>query len=173
MFVRTSDKLSQTTVLTAPLLLDDLSSETLGMKKMPLCYQVQGKSGKTFALVSDICLAINVEYKRQRGSTMRTLINRVGIIGIDDNSSCINLEVSASSCTVKLGGQPLMNNYNESGLVITLLSNGVTVHLPNCEFRSAEITVICNRFRYTNQEKLELILSRMFNFQPTSHGLLG
>ena len=66
-----------------------------------------------------------------------------------------------------------MNNYNESGLVIMLLSDGVTVRLPNCEFRSAEITVTCSRFRDTNQEKLELALSRMFNFQPTSHGLLG
>jgi hypothetical protein len=173
-FKVTDDKLSQSTVLTAPLLITEESRELFdGADSIPLCYQVHGRPTRYFSLLSDACVSLNAKYDRQRGHISETVITQVGILGIDENQTCIHIEVNAVGCQVKVDNESLNGNYRQNGVIVSKVSYGVRIILPNCEFRDVGITVRCSRLPSNGQERLELSLSRMLNFRSTSHGLIG
>lgn len=172
-FKRTDDKLTESTVLTAPLLLDEEIQNELGRNNISLCYQVHGRPRKFFSLISDACVSVNVRYRRQTGSPSAMYVSDVGIIGIDDNDTCVRVELNANGCTAKVNDEILLTSYELNGLSVTKLTDGVRMSLPNCEFRDIIITALCRPLTTTAQTSLELSLSRMLNFRATSHGLLG
>ena len=172
-YKRVDDKLTQSNVLTAPLLLDEEVQGDFGRNSISLCYQVHGHPETFFSLVSDACVSVNVHYQVQSAAPAETYISDVGIIGVDDNDTCVKVEVNASDCAVKVNSEVLQASYDLNGLAVTKLSNGVRMSLPNCELRQVLITVMCSPLYYSGQMNLELFLSRMLNFQATSHGLLG
>ena len=172
-FKRTDDKLTESTVLTAPLLLDEEIQNELGRNNISLCYQVHGRPRKFFSLISDACVSVNVRYWRQTGSPSAMYVSDVGIIGIDDNDTCVRVELNANGCTAKVNDEILLTTYELNGLTVTKLTDGVRMLLPNCEFRDIIITAMCRPLFTTGQTSLELSLSRMLNFRATSHGLLG
>lgn len=167
------DKLTQSNVLTAPLLLEEAVQGDFGRNNISLCYQVHGNPGTFFSLISDVCVSVNVHYQMQSASPAETYISDVGIIGVDDSDTCVRVEVSASDCEVKVNNEITQANYDLNGLTVTRITDGVQLSLPNCELRDIIITVMCSPLYYSKQQKLELFLSRMLNFQATSHGLLG
>ena len=173
-FKVTDDVLSQSTVLTAPLLITEESRELFGgVDSIPLCYQVHGRPRRFFSLISDACVSLNAKYDRQRNQISETVITQVGILGIDENQTCIHIEVNAVGCQVKVGNMTLDGNYWQSGISVSRASYGARIILPNCEFRDVGITVRCSRIPSNEQEHLELSLSRTLNFRSTSHGLIG
>ena len=172
-FKRTDDKLTQSTVLTAPLLLDEEVQGEFGGDSISLCYQVHGRPEEFFSLISDACVSVNVRYQRQTASLSETYISDVGIISVDDNDTCVRVEVNSNDCAVTVNNEVLQTIYDVSGLTVTKLTDGVRLSLPNCEFRDVIITVMCSPLPTTGQSRMELFLSRMLNFRATSHGLLG
>ena len=160
-------------MLTVPLLLDEEVQREFGRNNISLCYQVHGRPGKYFSLISDACVSVNARYQRQTNSPSAMYISDVGIIGIDDNDTCVNVELNANGCAVKVNNESIENIYELNGLTVTKLTDGVRLSLPNCEFRDIVITVMCSPLPTTGQPRLELFLSRMLNFRATSHGLLG
>ena len=174
MFKVADDRTSQPSLFTAPLLVDEAARGLFGnAESISLCYQVHGRASRFFSLVSDACVSVNAKYDRQRNHISETLLSQVGILGIDDNQTCVRVQVDAASCQVRLNGVPISNNYQRNGLSVTQLADGVRVVLPNCEFRDVVIRVRCGRLPANGQEQLELYLSRMLNFRATSHGLIG
>ena len=159
--------------MTVPLLIDEEVQDEFGRNNISLCYQVHGRPGKFFSLISDACVSVNVRYQRQTGSPSAMHISDVGIIGIDDNDTCVSVELNANGCALKVNNETILTNYEVNGLNVTKLTDGARISLPNCEFRDIFITALCKPLTTTGQPSLELSLSRMLNFRATSHGLLG
>jgi hypothetical protein len=144
------------------------------LKSISLCYEFYGEFGKTFALASDACVSVNAKYMEHENLvTDDRVIRSIGITGVDHSGACVYIEVNAVGCQVNLNNASLTSAYQSNGVSVKKTEDGLTVVLPNCEFRDVGITVKCGLSPLNRKERLELSFTRMLNFQATSHGLIG
>ena len=129
-----------------------------------LCYEVHGKAGKFFNLISDTCVSVNAHF-----TAINQARNRMSSIGIhtvtNDVRSCIDIEINLA-CFAAVDGDDIGNGTVIDGVRIRRYKNHWRVSVPNCN-RFSVMWVTCL------EEELRLTISRRSNLQPSSHGLLG
>ena len=97
--------LTQSTFLIAPL---NLTEQTRNRQlnasygNMYVCYKMQGEHGRTFSLLSDTWISINVQYYI---SVSATYISAVGITLLNnDTAQCIKVKITAQQCSATING---------------------------------------------------------------------
>lgn len=172
-----ADLLTQSTLLIAPLNVTELARERLlnaSLKeKLYICYRMHGEHGRTFNLLSDIWISINVQYYISIGMTY---MSAVGITLLDnDTARCIRVGITADQCSTTINGE-------------TVSAGSLVIGQYQFQFTSTDKSLLIsrqgrpNRFSpvvrvscvpsstSVNQNNLNLHVSDAL---PQSHGILG
>ena len=130
-----------------------------------LCYEIHGKAGKFFNLVSDTCLSVNAHF-----TATNQVRNRMSSIGIhtvpDGTQNCVDILINLT-CIATVDGVDMGNQMVTGGIRIRRHGNQWRVSVPNCNRSSTVMWVSCL------EQGLRLIISRRSNLHSSSHGLLG
>lgn len=138
-----------------------------------LCYEIHGDAGKIFNLVSDTCVSITAEYVQGNTSDIN-VVGRVGFVAVDNNDACQNITIDVMNCmgtvtntdgvTEVTDGSP----YDEAGVRVRKGRRYFRIAVPNCERQDLVSWVVCEQ-----GNMLKFVITRGFNLQSTSHGLVG
>ena len=97
--------LTQSTFLIAPLNLTEQTSDRLlnaSYENVYVCYKMRGEHGRTFSLLSDTWISINVQYYI---SVSAKYVSAVGITLLDnDTAQCIKVQITAQQCSTTING---------------------------------------------------------------------
>lgn len=138
--------------------------------KISLCYEVQGQANLHFNLISDTCVSVNALYSPMINGSQGNVISKVGILAVDNNEVCQEIEADLTGCTVRVNGQ-VTTMYNQDGINVIRRTNRVRVAVPNCENFNLVLWVICEV--RGGQPMIKFVTVRGSNLRPTSHGLVG
>ena len=152
------------------------SKSTAGteVQNMQLCFEVHGKAGNHYNLVSDECTSVTAEYSQGVVDSTLNVITKMGVKTQGSNGTCHNIEVDLDKCSAYLDGT-FMNTTSTvsvNGIMLTIRRQRVRLSVPNCDSnKKLTMWMICTKRR--NDDMLELVISRGDGLQPTAHGLIG
>ena len=158
-------------VYTVPL---QISSEMIAdnpeIANVSLCYEVHGSANGFFNLVSDQCVSITAQYQQSTDDTSLNFIGRIGVLAVDNDGDCRHITVDGNGCTATVGTTEVTQTapYNNSGVRVRRNKSYYRIAVPNCELQDLVVWAICE-----NRNTLRFVITRGFNLQPTSHGLVG
>ena len=134
-----------------------------------LCYEIHGRSGDTYNLVSDTCVSISADYVQGNTSDIN-VIGRVGVLAVDNDGNCQRITINVMECTGTVGSTEVTQGspYDNAGIRVRKGSRYFRIAVPNCERQDLVSWVICEE-----GDMLKFVITRGFNLQPTSHGLVG
>ena len=152
-----------------------------------LCYEMRGRAGKYYNLVTDECTAVSAHYINV--SKYANVIDEISIRAVDDTkSACTNIRIAVSRCTTFVNDNPLTQlNYSMNGISIRRMVNNATgqghvlVSVPNCYNLRLVMRIDCQIKILSNFDGTTFI-ARMIRFQVErglncghrdAHGLLG
>ena len=168
--------LTQSTFLIAPLNLTEQTREKLlntSYENVYVCYKMQGEHGRTFSLLSDTWISINVQYYI---SVSSTYISAVGITLLDnDTAQCIKVEITAQQCSATINGEIASTGSSVIGgyqFQFTSSDKSLLISRQGRPNRfSPVVRVSClPSSTSVNENNLYLYLSDAL---PLSHGILG
>ena len=141
-----------------------------------LCYEIHGADNQTFNLISDTCTSVNAFYEASTVNPQLNFISEIGVKAIDSNNTCVTISVSVDDdCNPEIyhsGNQvSSMLRYENEGIVVRRVGTSVRISVPNCAENRLVMWVKCREFN--QQPQLRFDVTRGFNLNPTSHGLLG
>ena len=144
-----------------------------------LCYEVHGRSGAYFNLVSDECVLVNALY-----TAIGNDLNVVSEMGIDavgeGEGACVAIKIRQENDTCRtsviLDGTELPVDVGEETEVhgVNVRQKNkyrVRVSVPNCDQVSLVMWATCEMI--DGMAMMRFNISRGVNLRPTSHGLLG
>ena len=148
---------------------------------LSLCYEIHGKSGSYFNLISDSCTSVNAHYQCAASDHPSVnIIDSIAIRAVDRAGICVDVEVDAS-CGVSVGGSRTqlyaLNDIN----VRAYGNTSVSISVPNCNHQQLVMWVLCQvrvvedpltgeRFSAKMQK---LVVTRGLSLSQRSHGLIG
>ena len=134
-----------------------------------LCYEIHGRSGNTYNLVSDTCVSVSADYVQGNTSDIN-VIGRVGVLAVDNDGNCQRITINVTECTGTVGSTEVTQGspYDNAGIRVRKGSRHFRIAVPNCERQDLVSWVICEE-----GDMLKFVITRGFNLQPTSHGLVG
>ena len=152
-----------------------------------LCYEIHGKAGSYFNLLSDTCTSVNAEYKAAFDEDVPIFLNvisRIGIVTKNSNGSCVSIEVSVDNRCMPLvsregPGGSLMTHpveaaeYKSSGISVTRRLTHVRISVPNCGSTRLVMYAACITSEDSGASTIRFDITRGINLSPTSHGLMG
>ena len=152
------------------------NSHNFEQSKVALCYEIHGKSGSTFNLVSDNCTSVNALYTISSVNPELNFISEIGVRAVDLLGNCINIHVGVDrNCTpeIRRGNDDVtvLPRYESGGVIVRHSSSSTRISVPNCAHSQLVMWVKCRVVN--NQPQLRFDITRGFNLSPTSHGLLG
>ena len=143
-------------------------------QNMQLCFEVHGKAGNHYNLVSDECTSVTAKYSQGVVDSSLNVITKIGVKAQGSNGTCHNIEVDLDNCSAYLDST-LMNTTSTvsvNGVTMTIRHQRVRVSVPNCDSnKKLTMWMICTKRR--NDDMLELVIARGDGLQPTAHGLIG
>ena len=148
---------------------DEMMEADPDVANASLCYEIHGTSGSTYNLVSDTCVSINAEYMQGNTSDIN-IVGRVGVLAVDDNGACQRITIDVMECTGTVGSTEVTQDspYDSAGIRVRKGRRYFRIAVPNCERQDLVSWVICEQ-----GDMLKFVITRGFNLQPTSHGLVG
>lgn len=137
---------------------------------LSLCYEIHGSANGFFNLVSDQCVSITAEYQQSINNSRLNIIGKIGVLAVDNNGDCQRITVDGNGCVASVGATAVTQAtpYNNSGVKVRRNKRYYRIAVPNCALQDLVVWVICE-----DQNTLTFIITRGFNLQPTSHGLVG
>lgn len=138
-----------------------------------LCYEVHGRDNSTFNLLSDVCTSVNAHYTAMANPVSGNIISAIGVVAIDRNGICHQIEANIDQCSATVDGTPLAleASYNNASITVIRYKNRVKIVVPNCGKVELILWFICKSVHNTIIS--EFIIARGVNLRPTSHGLVG
>jgi len=139
-----------------------------------LCYEIHGKAGSSFNLVSDRCTSVNALYIPMNNPEAGNIIGAIGITAIDQDGVCHRIEARLeNSCSAIVDGDPLpvRGSYVKAGIRVYRRTNRVRIAIPNCGNVDLVLWFICQNME--GQMMSKFVIARGVNLQPSSHGLVG
>jgi len=127
-------------VMNVPL---DISPSELGLpgNTLSLCYQIHGRAGKYFNLLSDKCVSVNAHVIQPHSDIDSNVMDQIGVHATGNNGSCYNITMDHHDCSVHINGQQLLGNTDFQGEDIVIKqytasigqSQSVQILVPNCD----------------------------------------
>ena len=136
-----------------------------------LCFQVYGRSNKTFNLVSDTCVNVNAYYT-PLVNAKGNVISQVSVRAVDDTGRCLDIHVMAEGCRAFVDSIEITDRFVGSGVSVKTLPKRVRIAAHNCENVMLVMWALCET-RADGQDTIQFVISRGLNLRQTSHGLLG
>ena len=168
-------------LLTVPIYIPDDKLKSLQLSNLSLCYEIHGKSGKYFNLVTDECTSVNARWVNI--TDYLNVIDQVGIRAVDSNSTCRNIQVDLNQCAVSIDGVPLTTfQFREGNIFVRRSGNRVRVSVPNCNEQSLVMWVFCQSMELQNPfdntifraSMIKYVVMRGLNFgHRHAHGIIG
>ena len=92
------------------------------------------------------------------------------MLAVDNNGDCQRITVDGNGCVASVGATAVTRAvpYNSSGIRVRMNKRYYRIAVPNCELQDLVMWAICE-----DQNALKFVITRGFNLQPTSHGLVG
>ena len=136
-----------------------------------LCFEIHGRSGWYFNLVSDECTSVNAYYESANTTYDWNVITAIGVKAVNTMGECIEVRVAIENdCVPEISrqGQGVsVQRYSEAGVSVSRRGRGVRMSVPNCANFQLVMWLTCR------QGQMRFDIARGFNLRPTSHGLLG
>lgn len=150
--------------------------QALNLPRLSLCYEIHGKSGQWFNLVTDECATVNAHYFGLSPSL--NIIDEIGVRAVDVNNMCVNIRVNVSGCTAEVNGVPLnlMQRYSAGGINVRRFNNRVRISVPNCNELTLVMWTVCEMRTIVEipTKMIKFVVMRGLNFgHRAAHGLLG
>ena len=144
------------------------------LKSIQLCFEIHGKSGSHYNLISDACTSVSARYRQGVNDDTMNVISNIGVKAQGNNGTCHNVEVDLQRCSAYLDGVLLNTTATVSvnGIMITIRRQCVRVSVPNCH-RNKRLTMWMICTRRNSEDMLELVVARGDGLEPTAHGLIG
>ena len=148
---------------------DDMIVANPDVANASLCYEIHGSNDSIYNLVSDTCVSINAEYIPGNTSIINN-VGRIGVLAVDDNGDCQRITIDVMQCTGTVGSTEVTQGspYDIAGIRVRKGGRYFRIAVPNCERQDLVSWVICEQ-----SNMLKFVITRGFNLQPTSHGLVG
>ena len=163
-------------VFTVPLPSDNDYSDQPDFTEGALCYEVQGKTGYIYILISDQCDTVNSFYNKTTMKSRANLIKAISVIVDGESGECHRVKVKRHHCHVYVDGNPLNGTFDSDGIRVQASNHGNKnfVSLPNClEGGLPGMTLNISCSQAEGEEALELQVTYVDGVRSTSHGLLG
>ena len=140
-----------------------------------LCYEICGRPGTIFNLISDKCTSVAGSYQTMDVPDNGNIIRSVGIKAVDLKNKCHNIEVHLTAqgnpLRTLIDNTPITENYYFDGISVRHRSTGVRISVPNCDLLDLAMWVIYHEV--DGQKMMKFVVTRGYNLAPTSHGLIG
>ena len=154
--------------------LNMISNETFP-EVTSLCYEIHGKAGKIFSLISDGCVQVNANYSAMDIPENGNIISQIGVFAYDTADQCINILVDVNDCIPVVNGVAYSGDpgYNMSGVTARQRNNRVRITVPNCDGDLDDLVfwVVCQDIMGQRMIKFQVL--RGSGLRPDSHGLIG
>ena len=100
-------------------------------------------------------------------------ISEIGVKAINLCGECVTIGVSVDCVPEIHQGDEIVETlrYDEAGITVCRFSSFVRVSVPNCATSPLVMWIKC--WSVNDQSQLRFDITRGFNLNPTSHGLLG
>ena len=150
-----------------------------------LCYEIHGRSGEYFNLVSDSCVSVNAHYTRAHLLLGYNIIDEITVRAVGLDGVCKNITVRISGCQASVDDTFLNSTYSSAGISVRLYKNRIRISAPNCQDLDLVMWVFCEQSVLrgfpeqgemniaVDVEMLHFVIARGFNIRETAHGLLG
>ena len=169
-------------LLTVPIYIPHDTLKRLQLSNLSLCYEIHGKSGKYFNLVTDECTSVNARWVNI--TDYLNVIDQVGIRAVDSNNMCRNIQVDLDQCAVSIDGVLLTtSNFREGAIFVRRSGNRVRLSVPNCNEQSLVMWVFCQSLELQNPfnnaevfqaSMIKYVVMRGLNFgHRHAHGIIG
>ena len=180
-----ADRVSDDMVMSVPLEVNP-SDVCVSASSLSLCYQVHGRAGKFYNLLSDNCVSVNAHVSRPFSEVEAHVIDQIGITTIGNNGTCYYIEIERQGCSVKVNNQDISVNtqFEEDGIVVfydrRIVRNPPVIYVtfPNCGRPTVDYFFIsCTEYHIrgtpTPAEILQFGSSREKSLIRPPHGLIG
>ena len=142
-----------------------------------LCYEVQGKPGNIYNLISDQCVTVNGLYNKSKESQVN-LMKAISFLADGDSGKCHSVKVKRDHCHVYVNGAPMNGSFDFDGIRVwtNASSQGqrIGVSVPNCQNNTrANLTFSITCTIVLGDKALQLQVLYTDGLRPSSHGLLG
>ena len=163
----------------------DISPSELGLNgsTLSLCYQVHGRAGKYFNLLSDKCVSVNAHVIQPHGDIDSNVMDQIGVHAVGNNGSCYNITVDRHDCSIHINGQQLSDNadFQEEDIVVKQYAasigqlQSVQISVPNCDSGSIDMFISSTYYNIQNMatEILQFGSTRGEALAEPPHGLIG
>ena len=90
-------------------------------------------------------------------------------MAVDNDGDCQRITVDGDGCVASVVSTAVTQAapYNRSGVRVQMNRRYYRIAVPNCELQDLVVWAICEE-----QNALKFVITRGFNFQPTSHALV-
>lgn len=149
---------------------DPLFTVTLPTADEFMCYEVHGRAGKHFNLISDTCTSVNSLFTQLPSDPQLNRMSEIGIYARGTSDTCVQVLISIENCIGSVNGEMVTSTYNQNGISMRRYRNRWRVAVPNCISTPALIMWI---FCESQPDMLRFHIARGNNLAPSSHGLLG
>ena len=150
-----------------------ISNETLP-EVTSLCYEIHGKAGQIFNLISDGCVQVNANYSAMNIPENGNIISQIGVLAYDNANSCAFITVDVNDCIPVVNEVPYANTtYNVNGVTARRRNGRTRITVPNCDGDADDLVfwVVCQEIM--GQRMIKFQVMRGSALQPDSHGLIG
>ena len=164
--------------MTVPIRVRNLTS--LGIEqRLSLCYQVHGIAGQYFNLISDDCVSVNGHHVS--AGVLFNVIGSITVRAVDMTGQCRNISVSAKGCSASVDDININTIYRARGISVRRYPNRVRIAVPNCANVDLVMWVICQNETFFGSndaesftvQAIKFVITRGFNLQERSHGIIG
>ena len=170
-FYLANDTIIEDPVYTVPLQISpEMLANNPDVANLSLCYEIHGSANSFFNLVSDQCVSITAEYRQSVNNSRFNFIGKIGVLAVDNDGDCQHITVDGDGCVASVGSTAVTGAapYNRSGVRVRMNRRYYRIAVPNCELQDLVVWAICEE-----RNTLKFVITRGFNLQPTSHGLVG
>ena len=177
-----NDTLTGDPLMTVPI----LTSQSNESEVPSLCYEIHGRAGAYFNLISDECTTVNAFYEKVFVNSSEIDLNVVTKIGVravgTDNRTCHDIEIGLATCSATIDNvEHDMTNVVINGIRIRRSGSRVRLSVPNCADTLLVMWVFCSRgqvedpvtWEYYNVSFIRFVVMRGLNLNELSHGLIG
>ncbi len=162
-------------LFTVPLLPTSDSQQLLMNEQPHLCYEIHGRAGSYFNLVSDMCTSVNAYYTVANETSDWNVITVVGVKAVNSLGDCIEVSISADTGCEPVVREPgatdFLAPYRSNGVSVRKVRNRVRVSVPNCNRTNLVMWITCTDVGV--YQMLHFTIRRGINMRPSSHGLVG
>ena len=151
----------------------------LGGKIFPevtsLCYEIHGRAGQIFNLISDGCVQVNANYSAMDIPANGNIISQIGVLAYDTAGGCIKIIVDVNNCIPVVNGVAYNDTvYDVNGVTARQRNSRARIAVPNCaneHFDNLVFWVVCQNIGGQRMIKFQVL--RGSALIPDSHGLIG